>query len=181
MDNYPENIAPEFDEGGGVKTPFDVWWETAKKHFVNVPEELAEHWLHEHWNHSPFGFLESRSYDFDQTNWPLDQVGQIRSRLSNYEIDGKDCLEHGRYLLDTRTYRTSEYMKEHGSPPSPIVVIDNNDGHLKRDYTEAKKDRTPDGYILAEGHRRYAIAFALSKRGQLSALPVWVLKKKSHS
>jgi hypothetical protein len=30
MDNYPAHLAPEFDNGGGVSTPFGEWWSRVK-------------------------------------------------------------------------------------------------------------------------------------------------------
>lgn len=49
MDSYPKQLAPEFEESGAVKTPFEEWWPPVKEHFSIVPENVACYWLHEHW------------------------------------------------------------------------------------------------------------------------------------
>jgi len=41
MDNYPSHLAPEFDEGGGVITPFDQWWEKVESSFPEVPIDVG--------------------------------------------------------------------------------------------------------------------------------------------
>ena len=55
--NYPEHLAPEFEEGGGVATPFYLWWERVKAEFPAVPEDGAKYWLCEHWSHSYYDWL----------------------------------------------------------------------------------------------------------------------------
>jgi len=49
MYDYPENLAPELDDGGGVVTPFEDWWPCVKSGFPNVPDIVAREWLHRHW------------------------------------------------------------------------------------------------------------------------------------
>ncbi len=39
MDSYPKQLAPEFEESGAVKTPFEEWWPPVKEHFSIVPEK----------------------------------------------------------------------------------------------------------------------------------------------
>ena len=42
MDDYPEHLAPEFEESGAVKTPFKQWWARVQPSFPDVPENVAE-------------------------------------------------------------------------------------------------------------------------------------------
>lgn len=71
MDNYPEHLAPEFDEGGAVVTPFSEWWLRVQFDFPNLPENVAEQWLHRHWGHSDYAWLPSQLYEFREAVWPV--------------------------------------------------------------------------------------------------------------
>lgn len=176
MDNYPEALAPEFEEGGGVATPFDEWWCRVHHSFPSVPEEVARYWLHEHWRHSPFSWLQSRNYEFRRVQWPVKELHLIRSRLSKYIAGSPDCLAHGRHLLNT-DYRTARYMNEHKRPPAALVVLDNRDDHLRTQggAIPAWEISIPASYVLVEGHRRFALALGLQERAELHELPVWVM------
>ena len=89
MDDYPEELAPEFEDSGAVKTPFDIWWPQVNHHFENVPENVAKQWLHRHWRHSPYSWLRSKNYKFNLTNWESKKLGEIWSRwyLSGDDFD----------------------------------------------------------------------------------------------
>jgi hypothetical protein len=54
MDNYPDHLGVELDMRS-IPIPFMEWWPQTKTHFSHVPENVAEQWLHRHWNGSPFG------------------------------------------------------------------------------------------------------------------------------
>jgi hypothetical protein len=172
MDNYPDHLAPEFDEGGGVATPFEEWWPRVKDAFPHVPDNVARYWLHEHWRYSPFDYLPSRNYRFEPQEWPSDRIIEILSRLSNFEPGSQQCLEHGHHLVenkqwDGKPYKTAAYMLEHGEWPQPIVVLDNRDGHLLPEKMDKPFLGAPVGYILIEGHRRFAIGLHLLKTGRM--------------
>lgn len=105
MDNYPENLAPKLDEGGGVETPFEEWWERVQPNFPNVPENVAQYWHHEHWGQSPYSWLISMDYKFTLIDWNADDLTQISSRWCDRKgID--DCRKHGKYLITSPTLRT---------------------------------------------------------------------------
>jgi hypothetical protein len=175
MDNYPKHLAPEFDEGGAVKTSFEEWWARVKTYFPHVPENVARHWLHEHWSHSPYEYLPSRDYKFELVQWPSVKLPEIRSTWCNFEEDNNECQEHGRYLIEDvlkeYRYKTALYMLEHGDFPAPIIVLDNRDGHLlQRDL--------PPAYILIEGHRRFNMSLYLHSIGRLRpSVDVWLMKR----
>jgi hypothetical protein len=98
MDNYPPNLAPEFEESGAVATPFEEWWSRAKSHFEHVPEEVGRDWLHRHCSHSPFGWLPSADYRFRLVEWPYDQLHSIRTGWTDFVEDAAPAIEHGRFL-----------------------------------------------------------------------------------
>lgn len=182
MDNYPEHLAPEFDEGGGVATPFEEWWPKVKDAFPHVPEDVARYWLHEHWRHSPFEYLPSVDYRFELQEWPAQQITEIRSRLSNFQEGNPACQEQGEYLVEHfptgKPYKTAEYMLQHGEWPVPIIVLDNRDGHMAADKVDVPWKALPVAYTLIEGHRRFPIGLHLLRTDRLKpTLKVWLMMK----
>ncbi|HQS15463.1 hypothetical protein [Reyranella sp.] len=179
MDDYPEHLAPEFDEGGGVVTPFEKWWPRVAASFPTVPEAVARYWLHEHWRHSPYSHLKSRDYRFSLAEWPAADLWKVHSRWCNFCPDNLECAEHGAYLTTLvekpYAYRTAIYMLANGDFPTPIIVLDNRDGHAIR---EKFWESVPRGWGLIEGHRRFNLALHLQRTGHLKpAVKVWVMKR----
>jgi hypothetical protein len=180
MDDYPEELAPEFEAAGAVKTPFEEWWLRAKEHFTNVPEEVARYWLHEHWGHSPYSYLASSQYQFELQEWPAERLLEVRSTWCRFSPDNGECLEKGwqlveRPMLNQQLYPTAAYMLAHKNFPTPIIVLDNRDGHLAADKATAW-DRLPNTLVLIEGHRRFNIGLYLHKTGRLNAsVHVWAM------
>ena len=178
MDDYPEHLAPEFDEWGGVATPFEEWRMRVRASFPTVPEDAARYWLHENWKHSPFSYLRSADYSFEPQDWQANLIHEIRSRWCNYDPTNQDCRKHGEHVLKNIPYRTATYMRQYGFPPARLIVLDNRDGHLVAgeggipSYEDA-----PAEYILIEGHRRFNMALAHQAQGLLKHLPIWLMKR----
>lgn len=173
MDDYPEKLAPEFDKGGGVSTPFNEWWERVHGEFPFVPEDVAEQWLHRHWSHSPYSFLRSRSYRFELTEFdPSDILG-----IWNFNSDNGDSTKQtGLYRLSQRFW-VRDFMVENKRFPKPIIVLDNQDQHIlslenRPDWLENKP------LILVEGHRRYEVAVGMMQKDPLdNPQKMWLMKK----
>ncbi|MGB8401483.1 hypothetical protein [Bradyrhizobium sp.] len=182
VDNYPENLKPRFDAGGGVEEPFEEWWPKVQRYFPNVPEDVAKYWLHEHWSRSCYAYLRSRDYQFDLVSWPSGKLFEVRSTFNGFAADNKKCVEHGRYLVDDWEfpvpYRTSAFMIEHGEFPTPIIILDNRDGHINSNTVQHAYENLPAAYVLIEGHRRFNIALYLQKTGRLKPqVYVWLMTK----
>lgn len=180
MDGYPKRLAPEFDHGGGVATPFDEWWPKVKGHFRHVPEAVARDWLHRHWSHSPFGWLPSATYRFRLVDWPSKRVPEIRTIWNNYAADPTDPIAHGRYLVEEHRvqlgYELADFMVEHGTFPVPPVMLDNSDGHLA--HLPSARFEYPAGFVLVEGHRRFNIAAYLQSDSRLKeSVPFWLMER----
>jgi hypothetical protein len=176
MDKYPEHLAPEFEDSGAVKTPFDVWWAQVKSSFPNVPEDVAREWLHRHWKHSPYSYLTSRSYGFDLKKWP--KLKNIRTLWSDFKPKNEGALRKGEELVDLTpgwTPYVARYMLEHHRFPTPIIVLDNRDGHHNKDYLG--EDRLPASYVLVEGHTRFNVGIYLESVGKLEQADVWLMTK----
>lgn len=182
MDNYPENLAPEFEESGSVATPFEEWWARVRPHFPNVPEEVAREWLHRHWSHSPYEWLRSSLYDFTLLRWQSSELATIRSGWCDYEDGAKGCLEHGKYLSTIDFFVARFMMKEHRFP-SPIIVLDNRVGHIRRDYPNVSRAQmTPDAFVLIEGHLRFNLGLYLDSTGGLATdVDVWMMTRNVQS
>jgi len=176
MDNYPNDLAPEFDDSGAVRTPFDVWWPRAKASFPNVPENVAREWLHRHWKHSPYGYLISKNYRFDLNKWP--HLATIRTLWSDFKIGNEGALQKGKELVELAPGwmpYVPRYMMQHQRFPAPIVVLDNLDGHHKRDYPQEEK--LPSACILVEGHTRFNTGIYLESIGRLEQADVWLMTR----
>jgi hypothetical protein len=176
MDNYPKHLAPEFEESGAVKTPFDEWWGRVKQSFPNVPENVAREWLHRHWKHSPYSYLVSKNYTFALQMWP--KLQNIRTLWSDFKAKNDGALRKGKELVKLdpgwMPY-VSRYMLEHFRFPAPIIVIDNRDGHHNADYPNENK--LPSSYILVEGHTRFNVGIYMQSVGKLEQADVWLMTK----
>ena len=186
MDNYPEHLAPEFEEDGAVRTPFDEWWPRVRGEFPNVPEIIAKEWLHRHWGRSPFGWIPSRLYHFSIERFSSDELPNVLNRIHDFEAGGQEALEQGKYICGDHPERPLrceplwlvQFMKKHRGFPSPIVVLDNTDNHLVTITEVPEREHIyPSGLILVEGHKRHQIGVYLRSINQLQdCVPVCRLK-----
>lgn len=179
MDDCPDRLAPEFNEAEGVITPFDEWWSRVRAEFPTVPEEVARYWLHEHWSHSPYSYLKSRSYHLEE--WDANRLWDVLSYWCNFDPTNTACQEHGSELskLTGRgswAYPTATYMLTNGQFPTPIIVLDIRDGHMSVNEAELWK-ALPAGFVLIEGHRRFNLALHLQRTARLRpTVKIWVMK-----
>ena len=185
MDGYPAHLAPELNDDGGVLTPFEEWWPKVRHAFPNVPEEVARYWLHEHWRYSPYGWLPSADYQFQITRWPTKELFNIRSGWCNFSTDSTECYDHGKSLYHDYTvnsawpYKTVSYMSEHGNFPTPIIILDNCDGHLVSGVPPVpSNEQLPAAFVLVEGHRRFNLALYLQSIGKMrDEVDVWLMTR----
>jgi hypothetical protein len=177
MDNYPDHLSPEFDQYGGISTPFNEWWGRTSAAFPHVPEEVARDWLHRHWRYSPFGWLPSAPYRFSRVMWPSEELSQIRSNWNDFGEDDQPAIDQGRYLAEDHRqkfgYDLAEWMTANQDFPVPPVIIDNRDGHLPYNF-----ETYPANFLLVEGHRRFFMASYLAKVGRLKPfVPFWLMTR----
>lgn len=182
MDNYPEHLKPKSNDSGWEKEPFSDWRARTLPHFENVPDNVAEHWLHEHWGNSPYAYLRSAYYKFELVTWEAERLFEVLSTWNDFEADKKRCVSRGYRLVDNwefdEPYRTSAYMLKHGDFPAPVVVLDNRDGHINEGTVEYARQALPAAYVLIEGHRRFNIALYLYTTKRLSpVVHVWLMTK----
>lgn len=165
MDNYPDHLSPEFDDTGGVVTPFEEWWPRVREAFPHVPAEVARDWLHRHWRYSTYDWLASADYRFTRVEWASTDLRSIRINWNNFADQPEDVIDQGRYLAERHRIvygnDLAEYMIENGTWPVPPVILDNRDGHVHKRY------ELPTTYVLVEGHRRFQIGSYLASTGRM--------------
>lgn len=187
MDNYPKHLAPDFDDGGAVATPFDKWWERVETCFPNVPREAAKEWLHRHWGHSPYSWIPSFEYRFILEEIKSSKLREIRTSWSDFSYCNAKAQGQGKFICGDHPNRQwpheplwlVTFMRHEKQFPTPIIVLDNSDGHLKSQSSAPKYDRNlPEALILVEGHNRLNIALHLSSQNELKdKLEIFRLEK----
>ena len=124
--------------------------------------------------------MKSRAYKFEAVQWESKRLFEICSTWDDFDSECKGCIVKGRELATQKTfgslYATADYMLQHKNFPSPIIVLDNHDGHLNKDYPKIWP--TPSGLVLIEGHSRFNIATYLQTKAALNpTVEVWFMTK----
>lgn len=136
------------------------------------PEEPLTEWLYRHYNNlETYEFLGYQSLRFERQTWHLEAIPGREAfadpRFCDNFSKGLEARAQGRDWL-------ARYMLEHGTWPTPILLLENIGGTLT--YPSGEKLNQP--YHLLEGHRRLAFLNAL--RQNVWALPnheVWLVRK----
>lgn len=127
---------------------------------------------------SPFGYIRSRDYRFNLVPWPSGDIGLIRSNWCKFDPSNSDCRKQGQYLETLTRYKTAIFMLEHRTFPSPIIVLDNRDGHWTPPRVPDDWKALPQGLVLMEGHRRFNLALHLEATGRLNpTVPIWLMQR----
>lgn len=179
MDDYPAELAPEFDEGGGVATPFPEWWGRVSRAFPHVPEDVAEQWLHRHWKQSPYGWMRSTDYTFQLIDWKSSRLSDIASGANDWDF--ANSLQRGRQLIEVCADSwLVRYMLERHNIPRPLIVLDNRLGSVAREkHLPTHHKNVPAGFVLIEGHTRFELAASLHSCGKLAReLKVWLMERR---
>jgi hypothetical protein len=181
MDNYPDHLTPPKNARGNIDPDrFHEWWAWAQAEFPTVPENAAQYWLHENWGVSPYEYLISRNYKFTAVKWPSTRLSELLLEWDAFDPTHKDCLRSGNDLCHKNEFgiifELAKYIMARGRFPQPIVILDNQDGHLAGEYEGA--DRVPTGTILIEGHLRLNIGLYLQSRGSFEpTFYAWLMTK----
>jgi hypothetical protein len=181
LDNYPDHLGIELDMGS-IAIPFMDWWSQTRTYFPHVPENVAEQWLHRHWNGSPFGYLKSANYRFELQDFASSQLSEVLSFQSFFAPNVADRIAAGRKwaeAADDWQWGLPKAMVRYRDFPAPIIILDNSDGHLSRDEANAREEKIPRGLILIEGHQRLDIAsYLISENRFRATVKVWVMNRR---
>ena len=165
---FPVHLYPALDvDSGSPVVNFIDWWPAVKTEYPNLPEEVAREWLHRHWQYSPYKWLNLREYKFHVSKIRSDEIQRIRTGDSDFKEDNSAQINWGdNYCnnltnMDCQPLYLAQYMDEHGDFPTPIIVLDNFDGHLN-------DEKYPRQLILVEGHTRFSVAMYLNDMGKLN-------------
>ena len=94
---------------------------------------------------------------------------------------GEGCFRHGEYLINECNFWLKTYMLEHSDFPEPIIVLDNRDDHIQRNYDHWKSNKIPDAYVLMEGHLRFNLFLYLHNKGQFTTTAqIWLMTLIEH-
>lgn len=185
MDDYPTHLAPTSKDSAAEQT-FEAWWRRVQPYFPQVPENVARHWLHEHWGHSPYCFLKSADYRFTLTRWPASRLFEVLSLWNRFNPNHDGCLAYGESQIEDpefgEPYPTAAHMLEHQDFPAPVIILDNRDGLVSVPGVGYELDRLPASYVLIEGHRRFNIALHLHRTGRLRAeVDIWLMERAANA
>jgi hypothetical protein len=118
---------------GSIAIPFMEWWSQTKTHFSHVPENVAEQWLHRHWNGSPFGYLKSKNYDFELCDFVSSRFSEVLSFQAFFASNVSDRIEAGSKWVERAEdwhWSLPRSMVDYRDFPTPIIICDNADGHF---------------------------------------------------
>lgn len=164
---WPRSIAPRIGVNELDKEPFLEWYARVQRHIPHVPANIAEHWIHRHWGHSPYEFLPLSRLQFERQTWPLELVREIA--FGSRWTMGSDVTRLDLPMI-ART-PLAQMMIAAGTWPEPVIVLDNVSGSL--DDLQKPMGR----WHLLEGHLRLTYMRCLDHKG--SALPehsVWIAR-----
>lgn len=141
---WPRKLAPYAGEREHDREPFTEWYPRVREHITNVPEDVAEQWVHDHWGHSPYESLPLEQLQFERQRWSLADIDRVR-----FGRDWGENANDAYRLDDEQLQRTplAQYMLKEKTWPRPIIVLDNQHGLVNRGEQLAR-------WHLIEGHTR---------------------------
>ena len=156
-----DEIAPLGEE------EFEAWYPRIAHLISHVPEDVAKNWVHRHWGHSPFEWMNLRSMSFFPETWELPRL--LNLKVSN--AWSQDETVHGTASLASADTWLKQCMLETRTWPCPIIVL--GDGEIARN--PHRGDLV--GPVLLEGHRRLEYLHELHQMGQAADRhAVWVVR-----
>ena len=157
-----EPIRPYRDEDGTLE-PFSEYRHRVHELLPNVPSDVIEQWLYEHWSgvSARYGHLDLAALHFDLVAWSNDCLPTEGIGNDSYV----DSLT-GVALRDPTSYdrlrRIDSFFDEHGTWPRPVIFLENSRGQ----HTDSKNPWFGQPYHLLEGHHRLA-CFRARREGAL--------------
>jgi hypothetical protein len=142
----------EFD-----KESFAEWHARVGHRIPQVPSNVAEHWIHRHWGHSPYEFLPLARLRFESQTWTLEKLRAVQFGWDS-RSSASDLTRLDQPMI--RNTPLARLMLAAGTWPEPIIVLDNDDGLLD-DWRKPMRR-----WHLLEGHLRLTYLRCLEHKGQ---------------
>jgi len=147
--------------------PFSEWWPRVREKLPHVPENVAEQWVHQNFNDTPYAFLPLDRLRFELQPWSADQLDAVRFGSSWGNQPDLEKLDHA----EKRNDPLACMMIEAGTWPAPVLVLDNHDG------LNDLRGEAMSRWHLIEGHARLTYLRCLLRRGTANPRhDVWVVK-----
>lgn len=177
MDGYPPHATPIKDAAGWQIESFDNWWSRiGQETFPGVPDDIAEHWIHEHWDGSPFGGLASAEFTYHAVDWSLAEWEDVVSSWDNFSPVRHMSLLKGKELVtrDRKLVSLADYMATNHAWPVRPIVLDNRNGAVT--HHPDGNGPLPSTFVLIEGHTRFNVAAYLMERGEMrEPVALWLM------
>lgn len=127
------------------KEEFEPWWARNKNRLPGLHLQIAEQWVHRHWQHSAYCDL-----DLTLISWRLERWSTERLLSEVVRPDPADDinLDHDWELYRDRDLEPSVTMRATGTWNMPIIIIDAPNGALRQTGID------PRHSWLIEGHQR---------------------------
>lgn len=157
---WPVSLCPlrhgEFD-----KEPFLPWWERNRDALSNLHAQIAEQWVHRHWDRSPYTFVPLHEISWVLEDWQVPRIlAEIHIPFREFndpEFD-YDALHRNSGFGPTRTAKALDT----GTWDFPIIVLRTDTGIRDSDGNH------PDSrFLLIEGHQRMRYLNALTTLDRL--------------
>lgn len=145
----------------------------AKVFLPNFPDDVISEWIgrHVHSALSEWAHLGFERFSFAKERWPMEKIQTIQPRDRTFSEVGPSS-HGGGHLRSLKGNWLVEFMRSNGTWPVPIVVLENR--HSLRDGTGRP---LPEGFVLVEGHRRFAYVVNLAALGLAKQEhDVWLLR-----
>lgn len=161
---WPEHLRPE-GEGTVHKEHFPQWWARHSSELSHLHPQLAEQWIHRHWEGTEFRFL-----PLDTLTWELvlmdgeDIMRTVRREIAR-RLDPEFDYEQLHGLLAFEKSQTAIELDD-GTWSLPIVALATPSGWIAR-HAELPDERL----MLVEGHQRHRYLNALHAKGIAPAGP----------
>lgn len=142
---WPESLAP-IGQGDIDKEDFASWHARVGHRLEHLPPQLLEEWVHRHWLHSPFAFLDLNALRVREEMWSTDDIlGQVAREWGITPNPAFDrTVFHGRFgpISAAKGWRN-------GTWDYPMVILETPNGFLGHDGPQPEAR-----YLLVEGHQR---------------------------
>jgi hypothetical protein len=156
-----------------VETAQDYAGRMKNSALPNFPEEVLVEWFHR----QPcvieeYAFLDYETLQFERQTWATNALPGRGAFTAGSTFD--QLIRVFELRLKNHNW-LAEYMNDHGTWNTPIILIDNSSGSLR--FPSGERLKKP--YHLLEGHTRLSFFWALRNSGKLrSEHHVWIARER---